>query len=59
MTAEKFDRRQWSRKDRFVYKCGIYELKGVDFGCGMVQISDGINKSFWVPFERVEVYKPR
>lgn len=57
MTAEQFDRRQWSVHDKVVYNGFVYELKGVDFGRGMVTINDGIGKSITVPFERIMIYK--
>lgn len=59
MTTEKFDRRQWSRRDKLIYRNGIYDYRGVDYDRGMILISDGVNNSFWVPFERIEIYNQR
>ncbi|MEG0499514.1 MAG: hypothetical protein RR550_00150 [Rikenellaceae bacterium] len=59
MTAEQFDRRQWSIRDKIVYGDFVYELKGVDFSRGMVTISDGIHNSFAVLYERIKIYNKK
>lgn len=59
MTAEQFDRRSWSLKDKVVYRDMVYSIKAINWDCGTVTVSDGLRPSITVCYEAITIYKEK